>query len=245
MEQSVACRSPYRNKTVEKEKEPSKFLKKLIKQTMYCTIILIGLMIANNIEMVRTSSLWQNMVYLLGYDIDINETRQTFNNALAYIKEKLPETKQEEVKEETDEVKQMQLDVEAIKNQTKVLRPVAGGATSRFGKRINSSGVEELHTGVDLEAQIGTPVKAAISGNVIEVKELTDSFGKFLRIQAGDIITTYAHCSSIEVKAGDEINQGEIIAYSGDTGNVTGPHLHFEITKSGRYVDPGFLLTYE
>ena len=247
MEQSTAYRSPYRNKTVEKEIQIPKFFKKLIRQTIYCTLILCTLIIANNVEAVRKTSLWQNMVYLLGYDIDLEETRQTFNNALAYIKEKMPQTENEETQntQETDEAMQMQIDVTDIKNITKVLRPVSGAATSRFGKRINQNGIEEKHTGVDLEAEIGTPVRASIAGKVIEVKELTDSFGKFIRIQNGDIITTYAHCSSIEVNVGEEVNQGAVIAYSGDTGNVTGPHLHFEITKNGRYVDPGFLLTYE
>lgn len=245
MEQSNVYRSPYRNKSIEKVKESPKFVKKLIRQTIYSIIILIVLIIANNNQTAQKSSIWQNMVYLLGYNIDIDETCQTFNNVLAYIKDKFSETEQNGKNEEISEVEQMQLDVQTIKSETKILRPVAGGATSRFGKRINRNGTEELHTGVDLEAQIGTPVKAAISGKVIEVKELTDSFGKFVRIQNGDIITTYAHCSAIEVNIDDEINQGEIIAYSGDTGNVTGPHLHFEITKSGRYVDPGFLLTYE
>lgn len=247
MEQSTAYSSPYRNKNVQKEVQIPSFLKKIAKQMICCTLILCALLIANNVEVVRKTSLWQNMVYLLGYDINLEDTCQTFNNALSYIKEKISQTKIEETQtmNESDESIQMQIDVSDIKNVTKVLRPVFGSATSRFGKRINQSGVEEKHTGVDLQAEIGTPVRAAISGKVIEVKELEDSFGKFVRIQNGDIVTTYAHCSSIEVKENDEVNQGAVIAYSGDTGNVTGAHLHFEITKSGRYVDPGFLLTYE
>lgn len=244
MEQTSAYRSPYRNRTIEKEFRLPKFLKKMIKQTVCCILLLSALVVGNNIDVVRASSVWNSMIYLLQYDMNIEETRQTFTNALAYIKDIIPQEVDENMlqNEEIDEITQMQLDVQEIKNKMKLLRPVSGSATSRFGKRINQEGIEEKHTGVDLAADIGTPVRAAMSGKVIEVKELTDSFGKFVRVQNEDIITTYAHCSAIEVAVGDDINQGEVIAYSGDTGNVTGPHLHFEITKSGRYVDPGFLL---
>ena len=55
-------------------------------------------------------------------------------------------------------------------------------------------------------------------------------------------MTVYAHCSKLSVKKGQQVKQGDIIAYSGDTGKVNGPHLHFEVLWQGRYVDPGFVL---
>ena len=76
------------------------------------------------------------------------------------------------------------------------------------------------------------------------MENLEDSFGTYVKIQNENIITTYAHCSTIEVKEGDLVEQGAIIAYSGNTGKSTGPHLHFEISIDNRFVDPGFLLTY-
>ena len=240
MEQTNIYRSPYRTKNIERIGPPTVF-KKIIKQTIYCVCILLIVFFANNIQIIKTSSIWQSIIDMFGYDMDIERTCQTFNNALMYIKGKMPQENEKNISE-SDDIVQMQKDVSDIKAITKVLRPVSGIATSRFGKRVDSQGIEQLHTGVDLAADIGTPVRAAISGKVIEVKELTDSFGKFVRIQNDDVVTTYAHCSTIEVNVDDEIVQGEVIAYSGDTGNVTGPHLHFEIVKDGRYVDPGFLL---
>jgi len=134
----------------------------------------------------------------------------------------------------------MQQDVQSVLSKTTVLRPVAGLATQRFERK--DGGI--VHSGVDLAADIGTPVKAAIGGKVIKVESLEDSFGTYVKIQNENIITTYAHCSTIEVKEGDIVEQGAIIAYSGNTGKSTGPHLHFEISIDGRFVDPGFLLTY-
>lgn len=66
--------------------------------------------------------------------------------------------------------------------------------------------------------------------------------GKHLEITNGEISTLYAHCSEILVKEGDKIKQGDEIAKVGDTGNSTGPHLHFEIMRQERVIDPETIL---
>ena len=63
-------------------------------------------------------------------------------------------------------------------------------------------------------------------------------YGKHLKVQDGDIVTLYAHCSEILVKEGQSVEKGEKIAKVGSTGNSTGPHLHFEIRYQNRYVNP-------
>ena len=72
----------------------------------------------------------------------------------------------------------------------------------------------------------------------MEVQYGNKSFGNFVRVKNADIITTYAHCSQLKVKEGDKVKQGDIIALSGNTGKSSGPHLHFEVSKAGRLVDP-------
>ena len=236
--------SPYRNKTEEKTVRLPQIIRKTLKQIIGCTILFVIVFVASKTEFVQQTSMWRKMMNIAKDDITFEEVYLTFNEAVSYIKLKVKEFNDDENQKIITDNEQMQLDVEEIKKVTKILRPVSGKATSRFGKRKEADGTEKLHTGVDLEADVGTPVKASISGVVFEVKELENSFGKFVRIKNGDIITTYAHCSEIEVNEGDKVSQGEVIAYAGDTGNATGPHLHFEITKDGRYVDPRFLLNY-
>ena len=68
--------------------------------------------------------------------------------------------------------------------------------------------------------------------------------GNHIKIQNGEILTVYAHCSQLEVKKGDYINQGQEIGKVGATGKVTGPHLHFEIRRNGRYIDPSVILNF-
>lgn len=232
--------SPYRKSRGEYKnvRKIPRFIGGLIKKTVYATIILIGVIMTCNIDSLTSSALWQKIIDVFGYDINYEEAKETFSEAVVYIKDKFPEYFEEETKISSNE--QMQLDVQAILSKTTVLRPVSGAATQRF-KRENE---EIVHRGVDLAAETGTPVKAAISGTVIKVESLEDSFGTYVKIQNENIITTYAHCSTIEVKEGDLVEQGAIIAYSGNTGKSTGPHLHFEISIDDRFVDPGFLLTY-
>lgn len=69
--------------------------------------------------------------------------------------------------------------------------------------------------------------------------------GNHVKIVDGDVMTVYAHCKTIYVNEGDKINQGQQIGEVGTTGNTTGPHLHFEIRKENRYVDPDLILKFE
>lgn len=95
------------------------------------------------------------------------------------------------------------------------------------------------HTGIDFAAMQGTNVLAWQNGKVINVQYMNSGYGYYVEIQHNNnIITRYAHASKIIVKIGQEVKQGDIIMYSGNTGNSTGPHLHFEIIQNGRFINP-------
>ena len=69
-------------------------------------------------------------------------------------------------------------------------------------------------------------------------------YGNHIKIQNGEVLTVYAHCSELNVKVGDYVTQGQQIGKVGATGKVTGPHLHFEFRRSGRYVDPQLIMNF-
>ncbi|MBQ9441020.1 MAG: M23 family metallopeptidase [Alphaproteobacteria bacterium] len=111
--------------------------------------------------------------------------------------------------------------------------------SSPFGLRVHPiTGKSKIHTGVDLKANIGTPVKASASGTVTKASYFS-GYGNYININhAGGLKTAYAHLSKILVRNGQYVKQGQIIAYSGNSGNSTGPHLHYEVMKNGRYINP-------
>lgn len=125
-----------------------------------------------------------------------------------------------------------------VKNSYSFIKPLNGTITSFFGSRESTNKkISGYHTGIDVSALEGTKIKSAISGKVIAVSNKGD-YGNHIKIQNKDIITLYAHCKKIFVKNGDEIVQGQDIAEVGNTGNSTGPHLHFEIRYLNEYIDP-------
>jgi murein DD-endopeptidase MepM/ murein hydrolase activator NlpD len=122
---------------------------------------------------------------------------------------------------------------------TPSLWPVRGWVTSRFGVRTSPfSGIEKFHEGIDIAAQTGTPVVAAADGLVIRAGFGT-GYGNMVEISHGyGIKTLYAHNSRLNVKAGQRVRRGDVVAYAGDSGSSTGPHLHYEVRVNGLPVNP-------
>lgn len=118
-------------------------------------------------------------------------------------------------------------------------QPVSGSLGSSFGWRIDPfTGRSALHTGLDFQAQIGTPILAA-AGGVVVTQEYHPEYGNTIEIDHGQgLVTRYAHSSRVLVKKGDLIKRGQRIAEVGNTGRSTGAHLHFEVLVSGVPQDP-------
>lgn len=111
--------------------------------------------------------------------------------------------------------------------------PTRGVLTSRFGPRWGKT-----HRGIDIAAKIGTPVKAAFEGVVI-FSGWKGNYGNCIIIDnEKGIQTLYAHNSKLLVKNGEKVTKGQVISLVGDTGNTTGPHVHFEVKKNGSLVNP-------
>lgn len=146
--------------------------------------------------------------------------------------------------EETSSISQMNVDAEYVKANYSMIKPLEGEITSRFGLRNPSTEtVPKYHTGIDIARVTGTKIIAAMEGTV-ELVSSQGSYGNHIKITNGEVSTLYAHCNSIYVKEGDYISQGQEIAEVGATGNVTGPHLHFEIRRNNQYIDPDLVLEF-
>ncbi len=120
--------------------------------------------------------------------------------------------------------------------------PLRGGKiSSGFGNRIHPiTGDMLLHAGVDFRAPTGTPIRAAGSGLVTDMK-YGDGYGWFVRIQhERGFETVYAHMSAFAdgLTPGRTVMRGDVIGYVGSTGSSTGAHLHFEVLRGGAYVNP-------
>ena len=128
-------------------------------------------------------------------------------------------------------------DIAYIKENVSIIVPVYGTVTSGYGPRTPTDIISANHAGLDIGANEGTEIVAAMEGTVELVSSYGD-YGNHVKITNGEVSTMYAHCKDIYVNQGDYISQGQVIATVGNTGRTTGPHLHFEIARNGRTVDP-------
>ena len=115
----------------------------------------------------------------------------------------------------------------------------AGNVGSPFGWRIDPfTGRSALHTGLDFQAEPGTPILSA-AGGVVVASEVHAQYGNMVEVDHGNnLITRYAHASRLLVKKGDLVKRGQKLALVGSTGRSTGPHLHFEVLVQGVPQDP-------
>lgn len=154
--------------------------------------------------------------------------------AKSTIEEKV-EQKAEEVQKQKEE--QEKLDKMPSINGIKLaVQPVSGVITSRYG--VSSRLRKSTHTGLDIAASTGTPIKVIADGTVT-CASYQGSYGKLVKIDHGNGLETwYGHTSKMYVSVGQKVTAGDVIAAVGSTGNSTGPHLHLEIRINGEHVNP-------
>lgn len=175
----------------------------------------------------------QNNLEGVGGGIDENMVNETI------------ETSADAEEEEPVQLSQMEIDANEIKKNYNFTLPLRGTITSRYGPRTPTEIVSANHAGIDIAVNEGTVFVCAMEGTATKVISSSTGYGNHIYIESGDVVTIYAHCKTIYVKQGDTIKQGQQIGEVGETGNATGPHLHFEIRKSGRVVNPEYVLSFE
>ncbi len=110
--------------------------------------------------------------------------------------------------------------------------------SSQYGER-----GRRFHQGIDLRAPIGTPVEAASDGEVVYVGSKIRGYGRMVVLKHGDgYYTVYAHHSKNRVNLNQKVKAGQVIALSGKSGHASGPHLHFELRRGARSIDPEYAL---
>ncbi|MFZ5352944.1 MAG: M23 family metallopeptidase [Bacillota bacterium] len=196
-------------------------LERLLLQSFVSLAAILLLILASSINTVPTNYITSGAKSAVTWDISFSSVIDTFSE----FKEVIPKARKT-------------FGLEENTSEKGLIMPVEGIITSGFGVRIHPVfNTEKMHNGIDIDAQIGTPIKAAASGKVIEIGE-DEINGKYIKIENSKYRTVYAHCHRILVKEGSSIKQGDIIAEVGDTGLVSGPHLHFEIWKNDTPLDP-------
>ncbi|MBT3786375.1 M23 family metallopeptidase, partial [bacterium] len=127
----------------------------------------------------------------------------------------------------------------ARKTKSRFMWPVTGRVSDQLGWRIHPvTRKRDYHKGVDIAAPKGQKIVASATGKVL-YSGASRGYGNLIILQHdGGYTSRYAHCSSLSAKGGETVIQGQVIAKVGATGLATGPHLHFELRKKGKIVDP-------
>ena len=139
------------------------------------------------------------------------------------------------------------LEVSAVNISGGFQNPLPSGTlTSGYGYRIDPfTNKTSFHSGLDIAASKGTPIKSALSGVVELSQKSGGDYGNYIIVNHGAFKTLYAHCEKLTVSEGDFVSAGDIIATVGSTGRSTGPHLHFELRIGNGKIDPTLFVKLE
>ncbi len=141
--------------------------------------------------------------------------------------------------EKFGEVEEALLKIEDRLRHTPSIWPAKGWLSRGFGMKHDPfTGYLQMHRGLDLANRTGTPIIATADGKISKIGRTT-GLGKLIVIQHGyGFVTRYGHLSEIKVKRGQKVKRGDVVALMGSTGYSTGPHLHYEVIRNGKYYDP-------
>ena len=143
-----------------------------------------------------------------------------------------------------DDLYNMAVNKEELVAAIPAIQPVSNKDLKRlasgFGRRIDPFlKVKRMHYGLDFSIKVGTPIYATADGKAVVVKTSFGGFGKHIYLDHGNgYRTVYAHLDKFNIKRGQKVKRGELIAYSGNSGRSTAPHLHYEVHKNGKKVNP-------
>ncbi len=143
-----------------------------------------------------------------------------------------------------DEIQRMALDKEVLLSAIPSIQPINNENLRRmasgYGWRTDPfTKSRRMHKGMDFSAPTGTPIYAPSDGKVIRVDSRSAGYGKHIRIDHGfGYVTLYAHLSEYNVRRGQRVKRGDVIGFVGNTGRSVAPHLHYEIRKDGKHLNP-------
>ena len=241
-------------------------IRKMIIQVLVCTAIYLGVYTIQHSNQIFPQEVLNKTKEILMYDVsfqtlcdkvneyinkiqptnkdEVDNTEETVNNVEENIvaEEATPEAVggAEEVAVSPEKT-QEELDVEYVKQNLNIIWPLKGTITSKFGTRTPTEIVTANHYGLDIGGNTGTDIICAMDGTVT-LSSSEGDYGKHIRVENGEVTTLYAHCSKLLVKEGENVKQGQKIAEVGQTGRATGPHLHFEIKRENRFINPEEIL---
>ncbi len=205
----------------------------------------------------------ERLDYYSGQFIEMKKTMTSLKNAENEFRKLFSFKTRERVLEHIDTSDNGSIDMETLKQEIKLTMesvgeikdylsqerdiyvatpkgwPVAGRVSSPYGYREHpTTGARDFHSGMDIATGPGTPVKATADG-IVSFAGWSGGSGNLVALEHGlGFSTYYAHNRSVVVKVGQKVKRGDILSYVGSTGNSTGPHVHYEIWKAGKALNP-------